>query len=154
MGQLMRQYRIFEILKVFRGYACMYSSPFLVNTVATCWLTFIPSCDAKISRKVIHCFLVTWNRAQLILISWRDRSGCQLVPTQLHALDHPNTPPSYPSVLFIACQLKERVSLRKHQDERLALRSQMSVEEDERRRIEDIKAEEKEKAEVRSYRSS
>lgn len=54
-------------------------------------------------------------------------------------------------VLFVAYQLKERVSLRKHQDERLALRSQMSVEEDERRRIEDIKAEEKEKEEVRGY---
>ena len=57
--------------------------------------------------------------------------------------------PPHPCVLFVAHQLKERVSLRKHQDERLALRSQMSVEEDERRRIEDIKAEEKEKAEVR-----
>lgn len=40
------------------------------------------------------------------------------------------------------------MSLRKHEDERLALRSQMNVEEDERRRIEDVKAEEKEKAEV------
>ncbi|CAM9391980.1 unnamed protein product [Ectocarpus sp. 4 AP-2014] len=50
-------------------------------------------------------------------------------------------------------ELKERVSLRKHQDERLALRSQMSVEEDERRRIDDIKAEEKEKAEAEVYRA-
>eukprot|EP00752_Nemacystus_decipiens_P006509 g5861.t1 len=50
-------------------------------------------------------------------------------------------------------ELKERVSLRKHQDERLALRSQMSVEEDERRRIEDIKAEEKEQAEKEVYRA-
>ncbi|CAM9541458.1 unnamed protein product, partial [Ectocarpus sp. 8 AP-2014] len=50
-------------------------------------------------------------------------------------------------------KLKERVSLRKHQDERLALRSQMSVEEDERRRIDDIKAEEKEKAEAEVYRA-
>lgn len=51
-----------------------------------------------------------------------------------------------------AChQLKERVSLRKHEDERLALRSQMSVEEAERRLIEDIKADEKEKAEVGCY---
>lgn len=45
-------------------------------------------------------------------------------------------------------QLKERVGLRKHHDERLALRSQMKVEEAERRLIEDLKAEEKEKAEV------
>lgn len=65
------------------------------------------------------------------------------------ARDHSN--PLHASVLFVAYQLKERVSLRKHQDERLALRSQMSVEEDERRRIEDIKAEEKEKAEVPTY---
>eukprot|EP00903_Cladosiphon_okamuranus_P008736 g8368.t1 len=50
-------------------------------------------------------------------------------------------------------ELKERVSLRKHQDERLALRSQMSVEEDERRRIEDIKAEQKEKEEADVYRA-
>lgn len=49
-----------------------------------------------------------------------------------------------------AHQLKERVSLRKHHDERLALRSQMNVEETERRQIEEIKAEQKEKAEVRS----
>lgn len=41
------------------------------------------------------------------------------------------------------------MSLRKQEDERLALRSQMSVEERERQRIEDIKAAEKEKAEVR-----
>lgn len=47
-----------------------------------------------------------------------------------------------------AHQLKERVSLRKHHDERLALRSQMGVDEAERSLIEDIKAEEKEKAEV------
>lgn len=45
-------------------------------------------------------------------------------------------------------QLKERISLRKHEDERLALRSQMNVEEAERRLIEDLKAEAKEKAEV------
>lgn len=59
-----------------------------------------------------------------------------------------NRAPSNPSVLCAAFQLKERVSLRKQEDERLALRSQMSVDEDERRRIEDIKAEEKEQAEV------
>lgn len=48
-------------------------------------------------------------------------------------------------------QLKERISLRKHHDERLSLRSQMGVDEAERRLIDDIKAEEKEKAEVGLY---
>lgn len=51
--------------------------------------------------------------------------------------------------IHLYLQLKERKSLRRHEDERLALRSQMNLEEAERRRIEDIKAEEKEKAEVR-----
>lgn len=51
--------------------------------------------------------------------------------------------------IWVPCQLQERVGLRKHQDERLALRSQMSVEEAERTLIEEIKAKEKEKAEVR-----
>lgn len=75
------------------------------------------------------------------------KPNCATIPVH----DHPNSLVN-PFALFVAHQLKERVSLRKHQDERLALRSQMGVEEDERRRIEDIKAEEKEKAEVRSYR--
>ncbi|CAM9137449.1 unnamed protein product [Choristocarpus tenellus] len=48
-------------------------------------------------------------------------------------------------------ELMQRVGQRKHDDERLALRSQMSVEEAERTRIEDLKAEQKEKAEEEVY---